>query len=211
MISKDHWNCGDNVLLRGFWRGKFWFAIVAYIVQDTDDLIALFWRAGTPNKIPGRRLSARDFLVKEPLGLIDGEWTRTDVMMLVKPGDSHSVELMWDAASGEFLCWYVNLQYPLRRTPVSFDTMDLALDVVISPDKSKWRWKDEDEFTEMIELGLISVEEGQAIRKEGESVIRLAEQNRSPFCDGWEHWEPPADWLVPPFPSDWDRRYPGRY
>lgn len=200
-----HWEPGSNVLLRGVWRSKLWFAITTYIVQDTDDLIALFWQAGTHNKVPGWRLSAQDLLAREQLELVDSTWTRTDVLMLVKPGDSHSVELMWDGKTGEFLCWYVNLQKPLYRTPISFDTMDFALDVVISPDKSKWRWKDEDEFAEMIALDLISAVDGQALRTEGESVIRLAKQNQPPFCDGWENWSPPNDWPIPAFPTDWDK------
>jgi hypothetical protein len=172
--SNPDWKSGDTVLLRGVWRSKLWFAIVTYIVQDTDDLIALYWRADTPNKVPGWRLTAQDLLVEAQLKLTDSAWTRTDVLMLVKPGDSHSVELMWDGKTGEFLCWYVNLQLPLCRTPISFDTMDLALDVVISPDKSKWRWKDEDEFAEMIDLGLISTPDGQAFAlKEKVSFIWL--------------------------------------
>lgn len=207
MSSCTHWEPGDTVLLRGVWRGKLWFAIVAYIVLDTDDLIALYWRAGTPNKKPSWRLTAQDLLAEELLELVDGTWTRTDLLMLVKPRDSHSVEVMWDGETSEFLCWYINLQEPLRRTPLGFDTMDLALDVVISPDKSKWRWKDEEEFAEMIELGLISIEDSQFLRAEGESVIQLAKQNQPPFNDGWENWSPPDDWSIPTFPTDWDQLF----
>jgi len=205
--SNFQWKPGETVLLRGVWRRKLWFAIAVYIVQDTDDLIALFWHAGAHNKVPGWRLSPQDLLAREQLKLVDSTWTRTDVLMLVKPGDSHSVELMWDSKTREFLCWYVNLQKPLCRTPISFDTMDLALDVVISPDKSKWRWKDEDEFAEMIELDLISATDGQALRTEGESVIQLAKQNQPPFCDGWENWSPPNNWLISALPTDWDRLF----
>jgi predicted RNA-binding protein associated with RNAse of E/G family len=206
-----HWKPGDTVLLRGVWRRKLWFAIVAYIVQDTYDLIALYWRAGTPNKIPERRLTAKDLLAKGQLELIDSTWTRTDLLMLVKPGASHSVEVMWDGKTGEFLCWYINLQEPLRRTPVGFDTMDLALDVVISPDRANWRWKDEDEFAGMIKLGLISSSEAQAIRAEGKKAIKMAETNQPPFCDGWENWSPPICWQIPEFPTNWDQKYFGEF
>lgn len=113
---------------------------------------------------------------------------------------------MWDAKTGEFLCWYINLQEPLRRTPLGFDSMDLALDIVISPDRSQWRWKDEDEFAGLIELGLITSSKAHAIRSEGEKVIKLAKNNQTPFCDGWENWSPPEEWEIPEFPKDWDRR-----
>ena len=27
-----------------------------------------------------------------------------------------------------------------------------------------------------------------------------------PFCEtGWLTWQPPADWITPPLPADWDR------
>jgi predicted RNA-binding protein associated with RNAse of E/G family len=199
------WKPGETVLLRGVWREKLWFAIVAYIVQDTDDLIALYWHAGTPNRLPGWRITGKDFLVEKQPKLIASTWTRTNLLMLAKPGETHSIELMWDGESGEFLCWYVNLQEPLRRTPLGFDTMDLALDVVINPDRSKWRWKDENEFAGLIELGLVSSSEAKAIRSEGERVIQMAETNQSPFCDGWENWSAPEDWEIPEFPPDWDQ------
>ena len=204
MSSNNQWDPGDKILLRGIWQAKLWFAIVAYVVQDHDDLIALYWRAGTPNRIPGWRTTGEDFLVNEQPKLIASTWTRTNLLSLIKPGDPHSVELLWDDESGEFLCWYINLQEPLRRTPLGFDTMDLALDIVISPDCSKWRWKDEDEFAELIELGLISPSQAQAIRNEGEKVVQMAKTNQSPFCNGWETWSPPDEWKIPEFPAEWE-------
>ena len=207
MINNSRWQFGDKVLLRGVWLGKLWFAIVAYVVQDTDDLIALYWHAGTPNRRLNGAHQPQKYLVEEQPELIQGTWTRTNLLMLVKPGDSHSVELLWDNETGDFLCWYVNLQEPLRRTPLGFDTMDQALDVVISPDKSKWRWKDEEEFSEMIELGLFTSDEALAIRAEGESVIQLAETNQPPFCDAWDQWTPPDDWDIPDFPVEWDQLF----
>jgi len=205
MEQNSRWNPGDIVLLRGVWRRKLWFAIVAYVVQDSEDHIALYWRAGTPNKIPPSRLTARDLLTEEPPELIDSTWTRTDLLMLVKPGNSHSVEVMWDGSTGDFLCWYVNFQEPLRRTAFGFDTMDLALDIVICPDRSSWRWKDEDEFADMIALGIISPNQAQTLRTEGEKVIQMAVNNQPPFCDGWERWSPPGNWQIPEFPANRER------
>lgn len=88
---------------------------------------------------------------------------------------------------------------------MSFDTRDHLLDVVISPDRSEWRWKDEDEFSEAVAIGVFSPEEARAIRAEGERVIGLLEAEASPFCDGWETWSPPAGWEIPVLPVDWDR------
>ena len=91
--------------------------------------------------------------------------------MLVLPGAAHAVYVMWEAGQTKLKCWYIDLQEPLRRTAIGFDTNDHLLDIVISADRSVWRMKDEDEFEEAVRLGVFSQEEAQAIRAEGERVI----------------------------------------
>jgi hypothetical protein len=44
------------------------------------------------------------------------------------------------------------LQEPFRRTSRGFATMDLMIDVIVSPDRT-WRWKDEDELAVFVERG----------------------------------------------------------
>jgi predicted RNA-binding protein associated with RNAse of E/G family len=143
-------------------------------------------------------------LSTEQVDLVDKMWVNTDVLMLVPPGVAYSVYAMWEKGHTDFRCWYVNLQEPLRRTPVGFDTMDHLLDVVISPDRSEWWWKDENEFMEAEEIGLYSAEEARAIRAEGERAIKAVQENRLPFCDGWEQWLPPVEWEIPILPVGWD-------
>jgi predicted RNA-binding protein associated with RNAse of E/G family len=130
---------------------------------------------------------------------------RTDILSLTQPGKAHSVDLMWETDGGKLECWYVHLQEPLRRTQVGFDTMDQLLDIVINPDKSRWRWKDDDEFVEAVEMGVFTREEETAIRAEGERVIETLESNQPPFCDGWDNWTPPDDWGIAEFPPGWDQ------
>jgi hypothetical protein len=105
---------------------------------------------------------------------------------------------LWDAATGEFLCCYVNLQEPLRPSPVGFDTRDQALDLVIDPDGS-WRWKDEDHFAQAVERGRFTADEAAAIRAEGERVVAAW-----PFPTGWEGWMPDPRWPRPGLPDGWD-------
>jgi hypothetical protein len=78
------------------------------------------------------------------------------------------------------------------------------LDIVISPDRSSWYWKDEDEFGEAEVIGVYSPEQARSIRAEGERVIRLLDTNASPFCDGWEDWIPPSEWGLPVLPPGWE-------
>ena len=57
--------------------------------------------------------------------------------------------------------------------------MDQLLDVVIDPDLS-WRWKDEDELREAVELGLMSEGRADAVRREAERAIERLEARQCP-------------------------------
>lgn len=195
---------GDAIVLRGVWRGKLWWAMPVTVVRDGSNLIALYWPAGTPDKAPEKRLTPRQLLSTEQVDLVERKWVDTDVLMLVMPGAAHAVYAMWEQRHTSFRCWYIDLQEPLRRTPLGFDTMDHLLDIVVSPDRSEWRWKDEDEFREAVAIGVFSEKEARAIRAEGEEVIRLLQAGESLFCDGWELWSPPVEWGIPDFPEGWD-------
>jgi hypothetical protein len=201
--SVHPWKSGEVVVLRGVWRHKLCWACSAIIVQDTPELIAIYWPAGTPNRIPAKRSTPHDLLLND-IHLIPHNWVETDVLMLVKPGSAHAVNVMWEAGQAKLRCWYINLQEPLRRTKLGFDSMDHLLDIVISPDLSAWRWKDEDEFSAAVALGVFSAEEARAIRAEGERTIELLLTRQSPFRDGWESWRPPSKWEIPPLLKGWD-------
>jgi hypothetical protein len=200
----SRWTPGNHIVLRGVWRGNLWFALPMTVVQDSPDLIALYWRAGTCGKATGKRPTPRDLMSLEKVALVDYVWKETDVLMLAMPGAAHSVYVMWDAGHIRFRCWYVNLEEPLRRTPLGFDTMDHLLDIVIRPNGTEWRWKDEDEFQQAEAIGLYSAEEVRAIRAEGERVLDRLRAGQSPFCDHWESWLPPAGWKIPALPANWD-------
>ncbi|MFB7209487.1 DUF402 domain-containing protein [Streptomyces sp. NPDC056255] len=40
---------------------------------------------------------------------------------------------------------YVNFERPTRRAEGGYDTFDLAVDLVVTPDLTRWEWEDEDE------------------------------------------------------------------
>jgi hypothetical protein len=204
MNTLQRWKTGDAIVLRGVWRHIIWWASSAIIVQDNPELIAVYWPAGTPTMTPAKRLTPLDLLSNQ-VCLVPGKWFDTDVLMLVTPGSAHAINLMWETGQPKLRCWYVNLQEPFRRTELGFDSMDHLLDIVISPDRSAWHWKDEDEFEEAIKVGLYSSEEARAIRAEGERAIELLETGLQPFCDGWERWSPPAEWETPTLLEDWDK------
>jgi hypothetical protein len=128
-------------------------------------------------------------------------WHTNRVVWLTPHHGAHSLGHFFDGQNGRFKCYYVNLQAQAWRTPIGFDTYDQVLDVLVTPDGS-WRWKDEDEFELAIRLGLFSVDEGAAIRREGERVIASLP---TLLPTGWEDWQPDPAWLPVPLPDGWDR------
>lgn len=200
----DPWKFGDTVVLRGILKSKLWWACPAFVVQDTPELIALYWPVGTPTQSPVRRPTVEDELYNR-IELEERNWTENHVLSLITPGAAHSIEVMWEANTRQLRCWYVHLQEPVRRTRIGFDTMDQILDIVISPDRSSWRWKDEDEFSEAEAIGVYSQAKSQSIRQEGQRVLELLNANASPFYDGWENWTPPIEWGIPAFPEGWEK------
>ena len=126
------------------------------------------------------------------------------MLRLIFPDVSHSVHLIWREECWELICWYVNLEEPTTRTAIRFDTWDQQLDIVIRPDFSSWRWKDEDHFEEVQSFGLISPGRAKEFRDEGLRVIGLMNERRPPFNGGWESWRPDPSWRMPELPSGWN-------
>lgn len=199
---------GDPILLREVHRGRIWMARPATVAAVRDDLTAVYLAPGTTWKVPAATTRA-DILRRLLEGWVLTElvWARARVLYLLMPDVSHAIHLWWTPPDWRFGGWYVNLQDPIRPTPLGFDYMDHMLDIVIEPDLS-WRWKDEDEFAEALEIGLMSRRQADAIRAEGERVVERLEARRSPFCDGWEAWQPDPSWPVPELPDGWDEVAP---
>jgi hypothetical protein len=200
------WAPGSHVITREIIHGRIWTARPVTVVQDTPDLIALAMQPGTIYKHP--RLPDRDeippFLVDEPWRLIDLPWAGGRALYLSRPGDHYMLILFWQPDQVTLRSWYVNLQDPLRRTSLGFDYLDQELDIVVRPDLSSWRWKDEEKFEALVERGLIAPVRARELRAIGEEVVRTRHDSGSLFTQGWERWTPPADWQRPSLPAGWD-------
>ena len=192
------WATGDQILVRSIWNGRVRAAWPDTVVSDTEHLLALYLASGT-------RFNRADS--RMPVGnrsMIDDVWT-SDILLLVAPGDAHSVLLFWEGPSQVFDRWYINLQSPVRRTAFGIDFTDHFLDIIVNADLSTWRWKDEDELKEALSLGLVSQTLASQIRAEGNRVIRKIQAGDSPFKDGWDKWRPNPEWPIPELPAGWDR------
>ena len=190
------WANGDVALLRYVRYGRVRRATPHVVVQDSTDLVALHVPPGATGKAavwdgsPIRGQADRDWALR------DHVWHSYRVLRLIRWGAAHAIELFYNC--DEFVGWYVNLQEPLRRAPLGFDTDDLVLDVWVKTDGS-WEWKDEDELEEAVRLDRFDTDEAAAIRAEGERVLE-----KWPFPTGWEDWRPDPGWKPPSLPAGWD-------
>lgn len=208
MTEQSFFKKGDRVVIREIWQGRVWSARPIIVEQDTPELLALYLPSGTPYKQP-RTLDGEDVT---PLTRVQGKWLLVDnvwpeegeYLRLVIPGEPYSVLYFWLEKHNIHRDWYINLEDPLYRTSIGFDFMDQLLDIIVKPDLSGWHWKDEDEFQEAQELGLISPEKARVMRVEGEKVVEMLLSGKSVF-NGWEHWKPDPAWKIPTLPEGWDR------
>jgi predicted RNA-binding protein associated with RNAse of E/G family len=97
----------------------------------------------------------------------------------------------------------VNLQTPLERTRFGFRSTDQFLDIVVAPDLS-WRWKDEDELAEAVDVGRVTPAEASAIRSEGERVVADIEARSWPFDGSMKDWRPDPAWGIPAITGIWN-------
>ena len=189
------------MLWREVWRQRPWFVWPVRVVEDRDDLVALYVPEGTPFGFPdggwpwdgGHPWSLRD----------DPRWAGHGVLTLHRPGCAHSVWVFWTGPGRDLQGWYVNLQEPLRRTPRGFDTCDHELDLWVQPDGS-WHFKDDEKLEGWIERGRMSVEDVAAIRAEGARVGADLDAGIRWWSDAWAEWSPPASWTAASLPPGWD-------
>ena len=187
---------GDVILKRSIYRGNVRWTFPHRYVGEWRDRVAIYCGPGNQGK--AMRRGPDGYLKRWATDAppFDTEWEQTHVLRFEAPGSRHSIEIYW-TLDWELLSWYVNLQTPTELANGWIDTTDQALDIVVSPD-GEWRWKDEDELAEAVELGIWTEQEAEEIRAEGERVIAA-----SPWPTGWENWRPPEDWGPLGLPRDW--------
>jgi uncharacterized protein len=198
------WEPGQAIVLREVWRNKVYSIIPVRVAQDSSSWSALYlppqtvclWphtSAGEPLRIPANEWE------------LDGDpWTGGDVLYLVQPGSGYTAIAFWNE-NNLFDHWKINLEEPMRRTPLGFDYMDQILDIIIRADRSTWHWKDEDEVRQAQALGIFTAEQVSGLYQRGERVIQSILANEPPFDGGWENWKPNPAWRVPlDLPHGWE-------
>ena len=192
------WQPGEPIVRRDVWRGRPVVGWGGLVVADDDDLLVLYMPAGGP-------LSATlDFFGAPHPWSGKDRWQGHGVLQLQQPGEMHAVWVFWQGPERELGAWYVNIQEPFRRTAIGFDTQDLELDIVVSPDGG-WRWKDAHLMDAWVERGRWTATEVAAIRAEGARIAAALDAGRRWWSDDWAAWEPDPSWVVPAeLPPGWD-------
>ena len=198
----SRWNPGDIVVLREVWEGRVWTARPVIVVEDSIDVTALYiakgskWKRsfdadGSPKRIPAGEWTLGDDL-----------WTK-DVIRVSPPGARFSI-LPFRDDKGAFRFWYLNIETPLTPTPLGFDYMDQTLDIIIDGNLQKWRWKDEEELEEAVDLGVYTRQKAEEIRAVGEQALARFLVRKPPFDRRWQQWRPDPRWGVPQLSGDWE-------
>ncbi|MFD5416043.1 cytidylyl-2-hydroxypropylphosphonate hydrolase [Streptomyces nojiriensis] len=178
------------------------------VVQDTDELLAVWMAPGTecvkPVLADGTSVHEEPLATRytAPRTTARSRWFGGGVLKLARPGDSWSVWLFW-GPGWEFKNWYVNLEEPRSRWAGGVDSVDHFLDIAVYPDRS-WKWLDEDEFAQAQRCGLMDREQADRVREAGRAAVGVIEEWGAPFSGGWEDWRPDPAWRIPALPDDWD-------
>jgi len=205
------WSRGQVVVHQEVWAGRLWAARPLFVVEDTEERVLLWIPQGTRRKVPitpTHRADPADIHTRAIENLHHRDWLLGDhtwdvsSLWILTPGRWHSTWVSW-LADGSHLGWYVNLQRPMRRNAIGFEAMDLMLDVVAEPDLS-WRWKDREEFDEIVQRGIFDGGLAAQVMSEALAVIDDVERRRSPFDGDWPSWRPDPTWGLPLLPEGWD-------
>jgi hypothetical protein len=198
----ERFHPGDPIVLRELWRGRVFEARPMVVVQDDPEQTALFLPPGVRCGVPIGEDGSALRLPDRPWRLEIRPRGAQPVLSFAWPDTPYAV-LLW-VAEDQRRVWYVNLEEPIVRTPLGFDTVDHALDVVIELDRSYWRWKDEDELAHAVRAGLFSVEEADEFRRWGERAVERVLARKPPFDFDWTRWTPDPRWPEPQLPAGWD-------
>ena len=198
------WEPGQVIVIREIWHNKVYSVTPVRVVQDTANWSALYLPPQTTCLWPNTPEGDTIRIPTDEWVLQGGPWTSSDVLYLIQPGSGFTAVGFWDD-DYLFRSWKINLEQPMRRTPLGFDYMDQLLDIVVSADRSTWHWKDEDEVVQAQAVGLFTADQVRELYQLGERAVQNLLANKPPFDGDWENWKPDPAWRVPlDLPLGWD-------
>jgi predicted RNA-binding protein associated with RNAse of E/G family len=198
--NRPRFQPGDAVALREIWHGRVWAARPTILVADEPGMTMFHVPSGIRYLKPvdehGRPLR----LYTDVWRLEEDVWEAPNFSLsFAFPETAYGVILFFDASA--LRGFYVNLQAPLTRSPIGFDTVEHLLDIVIAADRSSWSWKDEGELSEAVRRGLFTAKQATAFRTWGERAVRHVVDGEPPFDRDWSTWRPDPTWQRPRLPG----------
>jgi hypothetical protein len=174
------------------------------VVSDSDGVLVSYWPIGTKWFGPdfADRETAMDEVVAGSVRWKIKTWQLHNVLEIVRPDDPYSVLGFWNE-DGKFVGWYINLQDPMRRTSIGFDSRDHYLDLIVGEDLASWIWKDEHELEWGVQMGFFTPDEAIQFRQNGEAVVDLVKNGRA-WWGEWRDFVPDPSWAIPELPHGWD-------
>ena len=195
------WSPGDAVVVREVWHDRVFEARPAIVVQDEPEQTMFLVPGGVRCGLPIGEDVAELRIPDRPWHLEVRQRGPNPILSFAWPDTAYAV-LRWTTDEG-MPVWYVNLQDPLRRTALGFDTVDHALDVIVELDGT-WRWKDEDELAEAVTQGLFTPEDAERFRADGERAVERILRRDPPFDRDWTAWRPDPSWPTAELPAGWE-------
>ncbi|MEU8622705.1 DUF402 domain-containing protein [Streptomyces sp. NPDC048623] len=209
---------GETVVRRDVHRGgRVWSEQALRVLEDTGEALVAACAPGAEARWPALYAKARDdqdrsvrteafdAMATGRWDLADAVWQETDLLLWKPPAAWFSINAFFvpDSASGRRLRnWYVNFEHPTRRTEDGFDTFDLTVDLVVTPDLTHWEWKDEDEYAHVRRLGIVTDTEHQAVDDARAEVLAMLAERAGLFAhaERWAAWRWEPAWPTPRLP-----------
>ena len=194
---------GETVVVRQHRHGRFRAITPMVVVEDGPACTVLYVPRGTPFLAPADASGRITRRILDEVGLAPDQWRDHAALHVVPAEAPFAVIAQWGTSFDDFTGYYVNVQEPLRRTAIGFDSMDQALDVRISAELTSVRLKDVDELEEAADAGFFAVAEVEAIRAAAAAAIAMVVRREAPFDRPWPAWRPDPAWAIPTLPPDW--------
>ncbi|MFF5505808.1 DUF402 domain-containing protein [Streptomyces roseolus] len=209
---------GETVVRRDVYRsGRVWSEQALRVLADTGDALVTACAPGAEARWPALYAKARDHgdrsvrteafdaLATGRWELAAAVWQETDLLLVKPPAAWFSINAFFVPHSGggrRLRNWYVNFEHPTRRTEAGFDTFELAVDLVVTPDLTHWEWKDEDEYAHVRRLGIVSDAEHQAVDDARAQVTAMLADRSGAFAhaERWAAWTWQPAWPTPRLP-----------
>jgi hypothetical protein len=195
------WSEGDWVVRREVLDRGPWLGTLVKIVEDSPKQLVSYIPEGAPFGFPEgdwptpsgtHPWSDRDC------------WQGHGCLMIQRPEDAYAVWHFWHGSNRDFVCWYINLQQPFRRTAIGYDTQDLELDIVVYPN-DHWELKDDELMDQRVEEGRWSAQRVAEIRSEGQRIAARLRAGERWWPQEYRSWSPDSNWRVPDrLPIAWE-------